>query len=131
MPLDTSVEQQISTDDNGLFRAVLSRIPENECMAFSGHQMEVLKAACKGLRWGEHAVDIRLSIPTFLSRYYLVLLAGEERRDNARRAEERRWHRFHKVGNYLFIAFVLGLGLYTAILIEAFLFVALKDVFFG
>ena len=80
MPLDNSVEQQISTDDNGLFRAVLSRIPENECRAFSGHQMEVLKAACKGLRWGEHAVDIRLSIPTFLSRYYLVLLAGEERR---------------------------------------------------
>ena len=131
MPLDTSVEQQISTDDNGLFKALVSRISEREQPAFSGHQMEVLKSACKGLRWGAHSVDIRLSIPTLFSRYYMVLLAGEERRDRARLTEEKRRHPFNKVANYLFIAFILGLGFYAAIMIEAFLFIALKDVFFG
>ncbi len=66
MPLDTSVEHrvstddehQVSTDDNGLFKALVNRLPESERSAFSRHQMEVMKSACKGLKWGAHPVDM-------------------------------------------------------------------------
>ncbi len=135
MPLDTSVEHrvstddehQVSTDDNGLFKALVNRLPESERSAFSRHQMEVMKSACKGLKWGAHPVDIRLSIPTLFNRFYVVILAGKERRGKARRSDEKHRHRFNRVSNYLFISLIMGLGLYLAIMIEALLVIAFYE----
>ncbi len=56
--------------------------------------------------WGEHPVNIRFSIRTLLSRYYVVVLAGPERRPKSRRQKERKRHPLATLNN---LAFVGGL----------------------
>ena len=64
--------------------------------------------------WRHHPIDIRLSIPTLLSRYYLVVLVGPERRDEARRREERKSHPFFTRNNLWFTGILIGAMLYLA-----------------
>ena len=60
----------------------------------------------------EHPVNIRLSIPLLFWRFYLVILAGKERRDSNRRAMERQQHPLLKRGNVV----ALGYGAIIALL---------------
>ena len=62
-----------------------------------------------GEPWGnDHAVNIRLSIPLFFTRWYLTIVAGKERRNRERRTQERRKHPVTRFGNLVFAA---GCGL--------------------
>ena len=67
--------------------------------------------------WGQHPINIRFSIRTLLSRYYIVVLAGPERRDEARRREERKRHPFFTRNNLWFTGFLIGVGLYVAAIV--------------
>ena len=66
--------------------------------------------------WGnDHRVNIRLSIPLLFWRFYLVVVAGKERRGAERRAQERRCHPLFKPGNaiafgYIGMVALLALG---------------------
>ncbi len=55
-------------------------------------QLTMIERALDSGRWQAHPVDLRLSIPLLWRRFYLVLLAGPERRS----AERRRDERFHR-----------------------------------
>jgi hypothetical protein len=63
----------------------------------------------------DHLVNIRVSIPVpFAPRYYLTIVAGKERRNSARRADERRKHPLWTMGNIAFFGIaggIIGLGL--------------------
>ncbi len=63
-------------------------------------------------RWGsQHPVNIRLSIPLFTRRYYLMVIAGKEQRSTERLAEEREKHPLATTGNMIFlftVGFIMG-----------------------
>ncbi len=64
--------------------------------------------------WGQHPINIRFSIRTLLSRYYIVVLAGPERREKARRREERKRHPLFTGNNLWFTLFLIGLGIFIS-----------------
>ena len=70
-------------------RRFYARIPANMVQTFSDGQLDAIKRAFGSRTRGAHAVDIRLSIPIGSRSYYLILLAGRERRSARRLAWER------------------------------------------
>ncbi|MGI9506359.1 MAG: hypothetical protein ACR2RE_25230 [Geminicoccaceae bacterium] len=60
-----------------------------------------------GREWSsDHALNIRVSVPLGVGRYYLTLVAGKERRARARLALDRRQNPLDTTGNVAFLAFV-------------------------
>lgn len=105
--------------DSALLRQLFANLPDHIRNSFTAEQSAALAEAARRCKWGTHQTDIRLTIPLFSRRYYLVLLAGEERRSKARRIAERRQHPVTTAGNLLFVgatvtlATVLGSLLWT------------------
>jgi hypothetical protein len=58
-------------------------------------------------QWKTHPFDIRLSLPFPGRRYYMTILAGEERRSAERRHHERHRYPLRTVAN---VFFFLGLA---------------------
>lgn len=64
-----------------------------------------------GREWSsEHPLNIRVSMPLGVGRYYITLVAGRERRARARLALDRRQNPLDTPGNALFLAFVLAVA---------------------
>ena len=60
-----------------------------------------------GREWSvDHSLNIRISIPLGIGRYYITLVAGKERRARARLAVDRRQNPLDTPGNVMFLAFV-------------------------
>ncbi len=70
-------------------RRFLESMPEEVASSFTELQLEAIVHAIEGGRWGDHPVDVRLSIPVLWRRFYFVLLVGPERRSAERRIYER------------------------------------------
>ena len=122
MPLDSS-SSNVPMSGTGLLEAVLARLPKPVADSLTETQLEALSKACDALKWGKHPIDIRLSIPTFTNRYFMVILGGKEQRDKARRQLEKKRHPLHTICNYLFLAGVIALGIYLVVFIETLLFI--------
>jgi hypothetical protein len=82
------------------FDQVITRIPPESKAAFTAEQLDAFKLAFRQVNWkSNHAIDIRLSIPVFKGGFYIVFLAGQERRSQQRlRAEMPHYHRKAIVG---------------------------------
>jgi hypothetical protein len=68
--------------------------------------------------WGQHPINIRMSLPLLFGRYFVTLVAGKERRRAARLEAERQKHRLDTTANntVLFLAgLTTGLALLGAI----------------
>jgi len=50
----------------------------------------------------DHRINLRLSIPFLFKRYYVTIVAGEERRSPERRAAERQKHPITTTANVIF-----------------------------
>jgi len=87
----------------GLFRTLMAHLPAAVRDSFTETQVHALGEAAERCRWGEHPTDIRLSIPLLTKRYYLVLLAGEERRCAERRRVEGQKKPVATAANLLFL----------------------------
>ncbi len=131
MPLDSSALIRDTGESNGLFDAIVSRLPDATRATLSEAQLEALRESAESIRWGKHPIDIRLSIPTFLSRYYLVLVGGKERRGKDRLAEERKRHPLNTLFNWLFIGGVIALGVYVVVFLEMLFFISHFSDYFG
>ncbi len=72
-----------------------------------------------GAPWeGDHPINLRLSIPLLFKRYYVSIVAGEERRSPERRVEERQKHPIKTIGNLtvlLAAGTVVGISLFTLV----------------
>ena len=79
-------------------------------MAWAGLREDGTTAG--GVPWdGDHPVNLRLSIPLLFKRYYVTIVAGEERRSPERLAEEREKHPLTTTANMIFlftVGFILG-----------------------
>lgn len=61
-----------------------------------------------GREWGtDHSLNIRVSIPLGVGRYYVTLVAGKERRARARLALDRRQNPLDTPVNVAFLAFIV------------------------
>jgi len=76
--MDSSAEVNIRQDP--FIEGMLSRMSKDVSGAFSDEQLLALKMALSGRKWGTHVVDIRRSIGFWRWSYYLVFVAGKERR---------------------------------------------------
>lgn len=93
---------------DGHLGALFARLPQGIRDSFTEQQAEALKKAAADLRWGLHPINIRITIPTFFGRFYMVLIAGRERRNYRRRKLERLQHPLFTPANMVFIAGLLG-----------------------
>jgi hypothetical protein len=53
--------------------------------------------------WGRHALDLRLTVPWLFGGFYMVFLAGKERRPKNRRQSERKERKLFTSGNLRFL----------------------------
>jgi hypothetical protein len=86
-------------DGHGVFKALMVRLPRRVRRSFDHEQLLALRQAAEELAWGEHPIDIRLSLPLPHARHYLVLVGGKERRHGRRHAGEWRRHPLVRTGN--------------------------------
>lgn len=66
----------------------------------------------------QHTINVRITIPTPFSRFYLTVVGGRERRNPDRRAGDRAKHPLVTKGNIIFLAtlgIITGLALLTLI----------------
>ena len=85
---------------------------------FTRPQLEAMRAVFGAGGWRQHSLDIRLSVPFFWRRYYLVMLGGRDLRSEARRALEPPKHPFASFGNAI-VTVVCGAALAVLVLIAA------------
>ena len=88
----------------GLAKRLLEALPSDIAEGLSEAQRGGVIEAANRLGKSRHPADIRISIPFFKRRYYLVFLAGEERRDKHRRLAERQRYPLGTVGNLLLLS---------------------------
>ncbi len=93
----------VATQDltEGPARRFIEALPVDVRAGLSERQRDAIAETAKAFAGSRHATDIRLSIPLFTKRYYLVLLGGEERRSSERRAAERGRFPVATLGNLL------------------------------
>ena len=83
---------------------VFENLPDDMRHDLSGAQREALADAIQKAGWRRnHAVNIRLSIPLVFTRFFVTIVAGNERREPDRRAEEKSSHPLRTFGNFLFM----------------------------
>jgi hypothetical protein len=86
--------------------AVMQRISPSIRASFTLAQRSAIEQALAGGQIGKgHAVDIRLTIPLFFARYYLVWLMGRDQRVGTRRSEAKR-HQGISVSSLLLFFFI-------------------------
>lgn len=73
-----------NSSENGAFSALVRRLPPEVVDSFSPSQTQALRQALQSQAPNRHPVDLRLSIPFWPRRIYLVLLIGQERRTISR-----------------------------------------------
>ena len=94
---------RIDPDETFIAR-FLARVPRDIARSFGDAQLAAIAAAFGTRRWRDHPIDIRLMIPLVGRAYYLVVLAGDERRLRHRRRAERIAHPLVTLGNAIFAA---------------------------
>jgi hypothetical protein len=90
-----------------------SRIPREMAESFSDDQLLAVKQAFADQVGRAHSIDVRVSVPLLLRRYYVVFIAGPERRDRARRQRDKGARRLAKRTNIIFMIFLASVGLFS------------------
>ncbi len=105
----TQVEEPVlkdTTDSHSSCSWLLKRIPEDMAKTFTDGQLAAIEWALEDGTPGKKAVDVRLSIPLFRRRGFLVILAGLERRSPERRSQDRKRHALWTFANAGAFAFI-------------------------
>jgi hypothetical protein len=104
-------------DGHGLFKSLMLRLPRGVRRSLDHEQLLALRQAAEEMAWGEHPIDIRLSLPWLGGRRYVLLIAGRERRELSRPAAQRRRSPTIRVGNHASLATLIGLFIGLALLV--------------
>lgn len=72
------------TQKNALVRRIIEQLPPEERYSFSDDQINALHRSALSLPTATHAVNIRWSVPFPGKGFYLVFLAGKEKRSRHR-----------------------------------------------
>jgi hypothetical protein len=86
---------------------VFDNLPVDVRQDFTDSQLGALAEALKKSGWRQnHSVNIRLSIPLIFTRIFVTVIAGNERREPERRADEKSSHPLRTLGNFLFVGVI-------------------------
>jgi len=105
---DLGNEQACTYQATPALQRVLYRMPLHLRASFSAAQLAAIDRALDANNPTRHVINLRLTLFGFA---YLVLLAGRERRNQARRAAEREKHPLATPGNLAVLALLAALGL--------------------
>jgi len=93
----TKPQQSLETQHERLEQETREGLSDNSSVS--------TRKAPGGEPWGnDHPVNIRLSIPLLVGRYYVTLVAGKEHRSGERLASESKKHPLMKLGNLVVMA---------------------------
>jgi hypothetical protein len=67
-----------------LFEELFYQVSPEIAATFTKEQIEAIAKSFQHRDWHQHSIDRRISVSIFRLRFYLVLLAGEERRSKLR-----------------------------------------------
>ena len=101
----------------GLAQRLLNGMPAEVRASLTDHQRDALVASAEKCGWTKHPADIRLSVPFFKKSFYLVLLAGEERRSKERLATERKRYPIATIANLALAVFLGGCATFVGCLL--------------
>ena len=104
-------------DGHGLFKSLMLRLPRGVRRSFDHEQLLALRQAAEEMAWGEHPIDIRLSLPWPGGRSYFLVVAGRERRELSRAAGQRRRSPPIRVGNHASLFTLVGVVVGLTVLI--------------
>ena len=107
--------------DPTIRNSTLDRLDRDVAQTLTDAQRDAIVRAFGG-NWGQHAVNIRLSLPWIGGRFFTTIVAGMEQRGAIRRRIEREFHPLKTAGN---LFFVIGLG--TIFYIGAIIALALQS----
>lgn len=93
--------------EDPFLRMFFQRIPREVAASFTPVQLDAVKRAFGARSPGAHTVDLRVSVPLGWRWFYVVLLAGPERRTFDRRALERLFRPVWTLANAVVLAFFL------------------------
>jgi hypothetical protein len=93
--------------EDPFLQTFFARVPKDVAATFTGPQLDAIKRAFGARSRGAHVVDLRMSIPLGWRWFYVVLLAGPERRTVDRRALERLFRPVWTVANIVVLAAML------------------------
>jgi hypothetical protein len=110
------------------FQNFFADIPPELGHGFSDEQLNAVKQAFGARSWGSHPVDIRMSSPIPLLRFYLVLLAGRERRSRERLRSQKNMYPLWTPANIIAIAIFGAMVATSAIALFSLLFSTLSPV---
>ncbi|WP_341531888.1 hypothetical protein WKK05_38440 (plasmid) [Nostoc sp. UHCC 0302] len=85
------------------FQKLFAQIAPEIADTFNGEQLEAIRRSFCSHAWTRHPLDIRLSVPIPRLKFYLVLLAGSERRSQLRLRYQKRLYPFWTPANILFL----------------------------
>ncbi|MCC5652495.1 hypothetical protein LC609_22270 [Nostoc sp. XA013] len=85
------------------FEQFFAKIAPEVANTFTEEQLEAIKKGFASRTWTRHSLDIRVSVPIPGLRFYVVLLAGQERRPKVRLSSEKGLYPFWTPGNILFL----------------------------
>jgi hypothetical protein len=105
-PIGMNLVRDVAKSDAFMGRFFAS-IPLEICATYTPRQLAAVKRAFAGETGRRHPVDIRLSIPLLVRRFYLVLLMGPERRTAERRNRERSQNQIVRAANLVFLSILI------------------------
>ncbi|MBC1221826.1 hypothetical protein GNF10_26485 [Nostoc sp. UCD121] len=85
------------------FEKLIAEMAPEVSNTFTAEQLEGIKRVFNSRIWTRHSLDIRVSVPIPGLRFYLVLLAGSERRSKTRLRSEKGLYPFWTPANTLFV----------------------------
>ena len=112
--------------DEAFIRRFKSKVPADVAESYDAHQFEAIAAVFGARHWRRHAIDRRLVFPLFGRNFYVVALAGGERRSPTRRLSDRLLHPVATIGNAAF-----ALVFFIAILFSLFAVLYVLKSFLG
>ena len=76
--------------------------------SLSPEQESAIRSAAGRNPWGTHPIDIRITLPLPMGRYFLAFVAGPDKRSAARRDLDRKLHPLDRFGNLVFLITCFG-----------------------
>ena len=95
---------------NKAFERFLKSLPPDVVASFNSNQLKAMSSAMRQ-DTRRHPVDLRVSVPFFWKKFYLVLLMGTERRTAERLKADRQTYPVWTAGNASLMLGLIGLGL--------------------
>ena len=87
-------------------------VPPEVANTFSEQQLDAILHFLDSLFWKRHPIDLRTSVPFLFKRFYIVLIAGSEKRSPQRLRDERDQTPIWTTANILLFLFLTTTGLF-------------------